>query len=685
MDPSIDGRIQLARGDLALEFNRVSSARERYEVGWTLLRKAKDRAGEADALAALGALSLTEEDFATARGLLASAATLQQSVGDGRSAALTALLTARAARELGDTADSRRLMAAAIDTLHRSKDRVAEAWARCESGNLERAIGTQRAAEASYRIGLERLGRAPSADVAACLYGGLGQTLRARGAARAAVTELERGITAIEAAATDVAAPGRRADFLSDKWDLYADLALAQRSLGEDSAAFKTSERLRAQQTLMLIAGRRATTTTSTTETRLAALRRRITELMDVSAAGETVVALRGPEALDSLPNQRRAELARTEAAYTELLDSLDLDRSARPLQPPAVPGWRQIAARLSADQALVEYLVTDSAAVAFVVTSDRLATVELPLTGAELATEVDFARGMLRPQRTDDPSAWKAPLRRLYSQLVTPLEAAGVLEHKRELLIVPHRELHYLPFAALLEPTAPSRFLVQRYELGLVSSAAVWLQLGTRDTTSGRTRLLALAPRQRDLPGASAEVKAIAELYGKDADVLAGNRATSEALTAAAPGHSIIHLASLGVLNKHNPQFSYVALAPSSGSDGRLEVHDVARLSLEARLVVLSACQTGLGSGRLADVPAGDDWVGLVQAFESAGAGSVLATLWPVDDRATSEVMKRFYVALREGHSESAALAIAQRGTLAAPGSRAPFYWAGFVLDGGL
>ena len=61
---------------------------------------------------------------------------------------------------------------------------------------------------------------------------------------------------------------------------------------------------------------------------------------------------------------------------------------------------------------------------------------------------------------------------------------------------------------------------------------------------------------------------------------MLAGNRATSEALTAAAPGHSIIHLASFGVLNKHNPQFSYIALAPGHGTDGRLEVHDVARFA---------------------------------------------------------------------------------------------------------
>ena len=75
------------------------------------------------------------------------------------------------------------------------------------------------------------------------------------------------------------------------------------------------------------------------------------------------------------------------------------------------------------------------------------------------------------------------------------------------------------------------------------------------------------------------------------------------------------------GVLNKDNPLFSFVALAPSPESDGRLEVHDVFGMHLPARLVVLSACHTGLGSGRAFDVPPGDDWVGLVQAFHTGGS----------------------------------------------------------------
>ena len=329
---------------------------------------------------------------------------------------------------------------------------------------------------------------------------------------------------------------------------------------------------------------------------------------------------------------------------------------------------------------------MTDSAAVAFVVASDRLSVVDLPVTGAELANQVDFVRGVLTPKGTSRrDSPWEAPLRRLRGQLVTPLEQAGLLRGKRRLLIVPHRELHYLPFAALLEPGPSGQFLVQRYEIGTVASGAVWLRLHARAASPRRTKLLALAPRLSDLPGTTAEVRAIADLYGTDAQVVIGNRATPALLATAAPGRSIVHLASRGVLNRHNPRFSYIALAPDDRSDGRLEVHEVARLSIDARLVVLSACQTGLGAGRLVDVPPGDDWMGLVQAFQSAGARSVLATLWPVDDRATAGLMKRFYVALRAGASESGALAVAQRDVIAAGNTLAPFYWAGFVLNGDL
>jgi CHAT domain-containing protein len=145
-----------------------------------------------------------------------------------------------------------------------------------------------------------------------------------------------------------------------------------------------------------------------------------------------------------------------------------------------------------------------------------------------------------------------------------------------------------------------------------------------------------------------------------------------------------VLHLATYGVLNKQNPLFSFVDLAPGDGHDGRLEVHEVLGLSLSADLVVLSACQTGVGSGMLADVPAGDDWVGLTRAFLHAGAAAVVATLWPVEDRATAALVERFYDTYSSGADPAGALAQAQRALLATPATAHPFAWAGFVTVGG-
>jgi CHAT domain-containing protein len=108
-----------------------------------------------------------------------------------------------------------------------------------------------------------------------------------------------------------------------------------------------------------------------------------------------------------------------------------------------------------------------------------------------------------------------------------------------------------------------------------------------------------------------------------------------------------------------------------------------VAGLDLRAELVTLSACETALGSGAQADVPAGDDWLGFVRAFLFAGASNVLATLWRVDDLATADFMSEFYGLLAEGMRPAEALAITQRRILAEPSTRQPFYWAGFVLSG--
>jgi len=297
----------------------------------------------------------------------------------------------------------------------------------------------------------------------------------------------------------------------------------------------------------------------------------------------------------------------------------------------------------------------------------------------------VEFTRGTLEPRgATPGDSLWRGPLRRLHQHLVAPIEETGLLAGTRRLVLVPHGELHYLPFAALLESTGGGRFLVERYELAMAPSATVWLALGDRPARGAGVGTLAFAPRPDALPASGREVAAIERLLGGAVRTLNGRAATEEAFRREASNQRVLHLATYGVLNKHNPLFSYVELAAGGSHDGRLEVHEVFGLRLAADLVVLSACQTGLASGTLADVPPGDDWVGLTRAFLHAGAARVVATLWAVEDLATGVLIERFYEGYGASGDPVRAMANAQRAMLATPVTAHPFYWAGFVVVGG-
>lgn len=165
----------------------------------------------------------------------------------------------------------------------------------------------------------------------------------------------------------------------------------------------------------------------------------------------------------------------------------------------------------------------------------------------------------------------------------------------------------------------------------------------------------------------------------------LVGASATESAFKGKAKGYGIIHFATHGYFNKANPIFSGVQLEADEKNDGRLDVHEILGLRLNADLVTLSACETALGSGYFSDVPAGDEFVGLTRAFLFAGSSSVVASLWEVNDRSTMQFMGSFYRRLRPAGG-AAALAQAQRDMLRrGEAYRHPYFWAPFVLTGAM
>jgi CHAT domain-containing protein len=185
-------------------------------------------------------------------------------------------------------------------------------------------------------------------------------------------------------------------------------------------------------------------------------------------------------------------------------------------------------------------------------------------------------------------------------------------------------------------------------------------------------------------LPFSRQEVEEIAALYPKRSRTFLGADATEERAKALGKDVRYIHFATHGLLDERFPLNSALVLTipekVAAGQDnGLLQAWEIfEQVRLDADLVTLSACNTGLGQELK-----GEGLIGLTRAFQYAGARSVLASLWSVDDFRTMQLMKRFYVELKQGKSKDAALRAAQLELAHSQSSPAPYYWAGFSLNG--
>lgn len=678
--PDVQAGLAITGADLAVQMNSLADAERSYVRAEGLYREAGDQDGVAEARHGRGLLLMASADYAAAEAHFESALRVQEAAGNLRAAGLTRLAAGQTARARGDTTIARERLTRAAAELARAGDSVGEGAALGELAGLAEDIGLPASAEMLYRQAIDRIASRVVPDVAWRLYGGLARARIARGAPDDAAGWLRAAAAEIERGGMGFVLPERRAAFLADKWDIYAQLALLEQSRGLPGAAFEVSERLRGREMLELLGRGRVGLPTDADAPLVAReqdLRRRIAELTS-ELEGVARGPLRGPTELPGRHAVREAMLA-VQGEYADLLLEIR-ERAPRhaELVSPRSAGWREVARQLRDDEALVEYLVGDFGSLAFVVTPDTLAVIDLGIDRHDLARLVAFARGTVEAPRPGTDSLWHGPFRRLHKHLVAPIEETGLLSRATHLIVVPHAELQYLPFAALLGERGP---LIERYELATTPSATIWLTLGDRPGNRPTEGVLAMAPRPGALPGSRREVEAVKRLAGGGTQVLTGADATEAAFLRAAPTKRVLHLATYGVLNQHNPLFSFVAFAPDGEQDGRLEVHEVFGLDLHADLVVLSACQTGLGSGRLADVPAGDDWVGLTRAFLHAGARSVVATLWAVEDGSTAALMERFYEEYSRGAAPDRALAVAQRALLERRATAHPFHWAGVAV----
>jgi CHAT domain-containing protein len=259
-----------------------------------------------------------------------------------------------------------------------------------------------------------------------------------------------------------------------------------------------------------------------------------------------------------------------------------------------------------------------------------------------------------------------------LYHRLLAP--ARGEIRGDR-IVIVPHAILHYLPFAALRSPAG--RWLVEDFALSTLPSASVLRYLVDKGADAPARALVVGNPdlgAGLALPWAEREARMVGQ-HEREATVLVRADATEGQVKSRLGTVGLVHLATHGELSESDPLSSAILLAPGDGEDGRLEVREVFGLDLHARLVVLSACETGLGQ-----LSRGDELVGLQRAFLYAGTPAVVTTLWKVDDRASFELIRAFYDRL-DAAGPMTALRQAQIETQRA--FPHPFAWAAFGLTG--
>ena len=216
-------------------------------------------------------------------------------------------------------------------------------------------------------------------------------------------------------------------------------------------------------------------------------------------------------------------------------------------------------------------------------------------------------------------------------------------------------------------------KFLIEEKQVVTLSKSTDLERLA-REPSKGRGGALVVGNPDGTLPGATKEAESIAQMM-PGATVLLGDEATLEKVKSQSH-KSYGHLATHGILNKDDPNLTYLVL----GQGQRLDIGEIAGLDLgDVRMVTLSACETALGE----DPASQGELTTLADAFGFAGCPTVTASLWQVSDDSTKILMEKFYQELNDGAAPAAAMQTAQKTLIAKEETRHPYHWAPFLLIG--
>ncbi|WP_299427798.1 CHAT domain-containing protein [uncultured Meiothermus sp.] len=459
--------------------------------------------------------------------------------------------------------------------------------------------------------------------------------------------------------------------YLGDKLEVYGDLVDLLLDTQHPCEAFEYAERAKSRALVDLLASRGESPRTAWSpeverlQQELVVARHELNQHFLIAEA-ESAAGTRGSDWENMVAVEgrvthliRELERLQPEAAVTEPVQEFRLHDLRQALEPGAI---------------LLEYFHTRQGLMAFVVQGEdvqvvrelgTLEQVQLHLEQLEFFLNRVAQGGIMLKIYGEEALKRSVDdhLRALYRLLIEPLPLQLSGQH---LIIVPHGILHAIPFAALFDG---EQYLLDRAELSLSPSAAVFA-LCRKRIRHNQGSLVAFGVPIENIPQATQEVEQISRI-AQSPHTFVGEAATLQNFFAAAPQAEVLHIASHGAFRPDNPMFSGLRMA-----DGWLAARDLYNLHLEAELVVLSACETGL-----AKQASGDELMGLARGFLYAGAPCLIASLWPVRDDATAQFMTTLYTNLRAGMSVATAMRAAQ--LMLRRQYHNPYYWSAFTVTG--
>jgi CHAT domain-containing protein/tetratricopeptide (TPR) repeat protein len=373
----------------------------------------------------------------------------------------------------------------------------------------------------------------------------------------------------------------------------------------------------------------------------------------------------------------------------------------------PGIMNEGSIRKKLGREDILIEYVLADTTLITFILDREGMDYRRIGIDSSfyrDIRMVYDFVRRDYFNSSSEQTEAYLNAASELYKYLIGGYH----FKENRRLIIIPDGMLAYIPYDILLTKEYEEKegnfgsldYLINKYTLSYGYSATLVYQPGLRRLRVGKS-LLAFAPSDpetmgnennavrdfspdratlKPLAGSAKEVRSIVDIVGGDLKI--GNEANEYSFKELSSQYRILHLAAHAFVDEDDPLLSTLVFSPDNegGEDGMLNVSEIYNLDLNASMVVLSACNTGIGN-----LKRGEGIMSLARAFFYAGVPDVVMTLWPVGDESCGKLMTDFYKNLARGKSKDEALRNAKLSFIreADPIKQHPFYWAGYIVVG--